>query len=229
MSLSETSEPPSGRADGDSVSVLVVDDHALFRRGLRSLLTEAGLEVAGDAASGEEALALAVRRKPDVVLMDLNMPGMSGVEATRALAEGRGPSRVVMLTISGEEGDVLDAIDAGAIGYLVKDASAERIVEGVRAAARGDSVLSPRVARLLMDRARGQARANARLPAAEQVSERETQVLRLLAEGCDNAEIGERLFLSTATVKRDVSALLAKFGAENRVQAAMAAARAGLI
>jgi DNA-binding NarL/FixJ family response regulator len=209
--------------------VLLVDDHAFFRSGLREILAEFDeLEIVGDAASAVIALPLVERRNPDVVVMDLHMPGLSGAEATRKVRELSPRTAVLMLTVSAAEDDVIDALEAGAAGYLLKDTHGEGILRGIRAAAAGESVLSPPIARTVVDRAR---RMHAGGTAARRAdfSDRERHVLRLLADGKDNAEIAADLFISVPTVKRTVSVLLRKLGATNRVQAAIKAARSGLI
>jgi two-component system, NarL family, response regulator LiaR len=218
------------RAVSERVRVLVVDDHDLFRRGLRRLLQQEGVQVVGEAASGEEALQLAERREPDVVVMDLHMPGMGGLEATRRLARGATPTPVVVLTISSADPDVIEAVEAGAEGYLLKDAATEEIVRGIHAAAEGKLPLSPEIAKKVVERARTTTRENPPSPVRHaDLSKRELQVLSLLSEGKGNAEIGQELFISPATVKDHVSAILAKLGVSNRVQAAIHAVRTGLI
>jgi NarL family two-component system response regulator LiaR len=208
-------------------SVFIVDDHAFFRAGLRSLLAEHDFPVVGEAATGEAALPLIERRRPDVVVMDLSMPGISGAEATRQLL-GRLPEVVVLVvTVSAAEGDVLEALEAGAMGYLLKDSGPEEIVRAVEAAMDGDTPLSPRVAGLIVHRARG--RAGDLDASTADLSEREVEVLRLLAEGLDNNEIALRLYLSPTTVKRHVSTIFSKLGVSNRVQAAIWAVRTGII
>ena len=211
-------------------SVFIVDDHSFFRSGLRSVLVERGFSVVGEAETGQAALPLIERRHPDVVVMDLSMPGMSGIEATRALTAQFPSIAVLVMTVSAADTDVLDALEAGAAGYLLKDSEPDEIVRGLRAALDGDTPLSPRVAGLIVHRARsvrGGADAAARTTA--ELTERELEVLRLLAEGRDNGEIARELYLSPTTVKRHVSAILSKLGVANRVQAAIWAVRAGLI
>jgi len=215
--------PPAG------ASVFIVDDHSFFRAGLRSLLSEHGFPVVGEAETGEAALALIERRRPDVVVMDLSMPGMSGVEATRELRKRFPSVAVLVVTVSAGEGDVLDALEAGAAGYLLKDSGPEEIVRALRAALDGDTPLSPRVAGLIVERTRRTRGGEVAAGAAEQLSARELEVLRLLAEGLDNNQIGLRLYLSPTTVKRHVSAIFSKLGVSNRVQAAIWAVRAGLL
>jgi DNA-binding NarL/FixJ family response regulator len=211
-------------------SVFIVDDHSFFRSGLRSVLTEYGLSVAGEADSGDAALALIERRRPDIVVMDLSMPGMSGVAATRALTERFPEVAVLVMTVSATDTDVLDALEAGAAGYLLKDSEPDEIVRALRAALEGDTPLSPRVAAMIVHRARavsGGAEAAART--IGELTDREREILRLVAEGLDNMEIARTLYLSPTTVKRHVSAILAKLGVANRVQAAIWAVRAGLV
>jgi DNA-binding NarL/FixJ family response regulator len=211
-------------------SVLVVDDHSFFRAGLRSVLAEHGFDVVGDAASGDAALPLIERRRPNVVVMDLAMPGMSGIEATREIARRFPDVAVVVVTVSAAEADVLDALEAGAAGYLVKDSEPSAIVRAVETAMSGDTSLSPRIAKLVLQRARAApGGAAAATLVAEALTDRELEVLRLLADGLDNREIARLLFVSPTTVKRHVSSIVSKLGVSNRVQAAILAVRAGLL
>jgi DNA-binding NarL/FixJ family response regulator len=211
------------------IRVLIVDDHDLFRQGLRALLTEQGFDVVGESATGEGALVLAATYEPEVVMMDLSMPGMGGIEATRRLAERTPGSRVVVLTIAAGERDVEDAIAAGAAGYLLKEATPEEIGAGIRAAAAGHAPVSPRVTHGLIERVRDRAGARGIRQAASQLTERELEVLRLMSGGLSNREIAEELHVTAATVKNHVASILAKLPVENRVQAAVYAARAGLV
>ncbi len=213
---------------GAGASVFIVDDHSFFRAGLRSLLVEHGFEVVGEAGSGEAALPLIERRRPDVVVMDLNMPEMSGAEATRRICERSPAPAVLVLTVSTGQRDVIEALEAGAAGYLLKDSEPDAIARGIRSAIGGDTPISPRVARILVERARGWSGASPKREPVE-LSDRELEVLRLLADGMDNAEIAERLFVSPTTVKRHVSAIFTKLGVANRVQAAIEAVRSGVI
>jgi two-component system, NarL family, response regulator LiaR len=211
------------------IRVLLVDDHSFFLSGLREILAEFDeLAVVGEAGSGEAALPLIERRKPEVVIMDLQMPGISGADATRRVREVSPRTEVVVLTVSTAEDDVIDALEAGAAGYLLKDAQGEEIVRAITEAARGRSVLSPQIARTVVERAR-RTRAGGAPIARTELTEREYKVLRLLADGKDNAEIAGELFVSVATVKHDVSTVLAKLGASNRLQAAIKAVRSGLL
>jgi DNA-binding NarL/FixJ family response regulator len=211
-------------------SVFIVDDHSFFRAGLRSVLTEHGFSVVGEAPSGDAALPLIERRTPDVVVMDLSMPGMSGADATREVARRFPNVAVLVVTVSVGEAEVLEALEAGAAGYLLKDSEPREIVRAVNAALTGDMPLSPRIARLVVQRARTTAAGGeAATVVAEELTERETEVLRLLADGLDNVEIAQRLYLSPTTVKRHVSSIVAKLGVSNRVQAAIWAVRAGFL
>jgi DNA-binding NarL/FixJ family response regulator len=210
-------------------SVLIVDDHAFFRTGLRSVLTEQGFRVVGEAPDGAAALALIERRRPDVVVMDLSLPGMSGADATREITRRFPATAVLVVTVSTGEADVIDALEAGAAGYLLKDALPDQIARGIQSAVDGDTPISPRVAGILVERARGWSGGRAARAQRPELSERELDVLRLLADGLDNGAIAARLFLSSTTVKRHVSAIFGKLGVDNRVQAAIEAVRAGLI
>lgn len=214
------------------IRVLVVDDHDLFRTGLRSLLEDEGFEVA-DAAGGAEGARRARGFAPDVVVMDMNMPGMTGVEATPLVLEAAPGASVLMLTIATDDERVLAAIRAGATGYLLKDAPLEEIVAGVRSAAAGESAIAPRVAGALLPSVRAAGAAPASGDDEDHgvpvLSRRELDVLALLADGHDNAEIAARLYLSPSTVKTHVSRLLEKLGVDNRVQAATLAVRRGIV
>jgi DNA-binding NarL/FixJ family response regulator len=206
----------------DPLRVVVVDDHELFRNGLAKMLSDRGISVAGVVSSGEEALESIPRLRPNVVLMDLSLPGMSGVEATRRLLAVLPGACVVALTDMTDEETLLQAILAGAHGYLLKDASIDEIVAGVEAAAHGDGVLSPQLTGNLMRSIR--ARSAGAGPLAR-LTPREREVLDLLVEGCDNAEIAERLYISQFTAKNHVASILDKLGVHNRLQAAVLAVR----
>ncbi len=213
---------------GEQVRVVVVDDHDLFRRGLRELLTEQGLSVVGEAGNGDDGVRLVTHAQPDVVVMDLNMPRMSGVEATRRIAQTSPGVHVLVLTISAGDAAVMEAIEAGAKGYLLKDASIDEIASAVRAAAAGESPIAPPVAGRLLDRLRPQADERA---AADEVdlTERELDVLRLIVAGMENREIAEELVISEPTAKNHVSSILAKLEVDNRIKAAVYAVRRGLV
>ena len=208
-------------------TVLLVDDHDLFRAGLRTLLEEQGVRIVAEAPDGAQAVARVREHAPDVVLMDINMPVMTGVDATREIARLAPLTRVVVLTISDSDGDVIDAILAGACGYLLKDSSIDELLRGIDAAAGGDSLMSPAVATKLVQRVRASSVAPG-TPRTE-LSERELDVLRLIANGNDNAAIAAALHISPKTVKNHISNILMKLGIENRIQAAVYAVRSGLV
>lgn len=210
--------------------VLLVDDHDLFRTGLRNLLEERDVTVVGEASTGDEAVQRVGDLTPDVVVMDLNMPGMGGVEATRHIAGVSPLTRVLMLTISDEDSDVMDAILAGACGYLLKDSSIQDLIAGIQAAARGESLISPHIAAKVLQRLRA---TSAQPEIAEtirtELSDREIQVLKLIANGKDNALIAAELHISPKTVKNHISNILMKLQIDNRIQAAVYAVRSGIV
>ena len=213
-----------------SPSVIVVEDHHLFREGVTDLLREHGIDVVAAAATAADAIALAAETKPEVALMDLNLPDSNGIDATKRLRIVSPLTRVLVLTVSASEADITSALQAGACGYLLKDSPPEEIVAGTIAAAGGHSFLSPRVAVLLLDRFR-ESSASHRLPddLMPTLSERELEVLSLIAAGKENGEIADLLVISQHTVKNHVSGILAKLELENRIQAAVYAVRNGLV
>ena len=206
----------------------MVDDHELFRRGLIGLLEERWIEVAGEAALAADAIRLAAEIGQCVVLMDLSMPGMSGIEAIQRLAAAAPLARALALTVLADDQHVIEALLAGACGYVVKDATIDEIVEGIRAASRGESMISPRIASRLVHRLREPETVEATLTGRE-LTPREMEVLELLARGLDNSEIAGVLYLSQHTVKNHVSSILIKLQVENRVQAAVRAVRSGMV
>jgi DNA-binding NarL/FixJ family response regulator len=217
-------------AGTDALRVLLVDDHDLFRTGLRNLLEANGLTVAGEASTGVEAVQSVAELAPDVVVMDLNMPGMTGVEATRQIASAAPLTRVVVLTISDQEEDVLDAIVAGACGYLLKDASIQELIRGIQAAAVGESLISPHIAAKVLQRLRATTPdSSGAATIRAELSDREIEVLKLIANGKDNAEIARELVISPKTVKNHISNILMKLQIENRIQAAVYAVRSGIV
>ena len=213
-----------------TLRVLLVDDHDLFRSGLRTLLEEQGVEIVGEAASGQDAVRLVRETAPEVVVMDLNMPGMNGVEATRHIGREAPLTRVVVLTISDQDSDVMDAIVAGACGYLLKDASIQDLMQGIRAASVGESLISPHIAGKVLERVRGTTPSSeAAATIRAELSDREIQVLKLIANGKDNAVIAGELHISPKTVKNHISNILMKLQIDNRIQAAVFAVRSGIV
>ena len=214
----------------DTLRVLLVDDHDLFRTGLRNLLEEQTVQVVGEAADGAQAIRMVRELAPDVVVMDLNMPGMTGVEATRQVTTLAPLTRVVVLTISDQDDDVMNAILAGACGYLMKDSSIQDLMQGIRAAAVGESLISPHIAAKVLQRLRatGTSEQDAATIRAE-LSDREIEVLKLIANGKDNANIAAELHISPKTVKNHISNILMKLQIDNRIQAAVYAVRSGIV
>jgi NarL family two-component system response regulator LiaR len=210
------------------ITVVVIDDHVLFRTGLRELLEQEEIRVVGEASTAEAGLEVIERQAPDVAIVDLNLPRMSGQHAIRQIATIAPRTQVLVLTISANEADVTDAVLAGACGYLLKDAPAGDIASGVRAAAVGESMVSPRMATTLLEQLRQHKSGEAR-PHVENLSTREKEVLRLVVEGKDNATIAQELFISPYTVKNHISNILLKLHVENRLQAAVRAVRDTLI
>ncbi len=217
-----------------AVSVLIVDDQALVRMGLRALVaSESGLVVAGEAGDGAEAVASARALHPDVVLMDIRMPGVDGLSALRTISADPelAGTRVVMLTTFELDEYVFAALEAGASGFIVKDADPDDILRAVRAAASGESLLSPTVTRRVIAQFAGAKRAPAASgpqPGLEDLTEREREVLELIAQGLNNDELAERLFISKATARTHVSHILLKLGARDRAQLVVIAYRSGL-
>ena len=204
------------------IRLLIVDDHPVVRDGLRGIFTgDDGFVVVGEAGTGAEAVAEAVRLRPDVVLMDLRMPEMGGVEATRRLRDRAPSAHVLVLTTYDTDDDVLPAVEAGATGYLLKDAPREELVRAVRAASRGDSVLSPSVAGRVLNRVRE--------PARDSLSQRELEVLRLVAGGVPTREAAARLFVSEATIKTHLLHIYDKLGVRDRAAAVGEAYRRRLL
>ncbi len=216
--------------DVESLRVLIVDDHDLFRTGLRNLLEEQGIQIVAEASTGLDAVRLAREEAPDVVVMDLNMPSMGGVEATRHITSIAPLTRVVMLTISDQDSDVMDAILAGACGYLLKDASIQELVAGIEAASRGESLISPVIATKVLQRIRATGtQPDIADTIRAELSDREIEVLKLIANGKDNAVIAGELCISPKTVKNHISNILMKLQIDNRIQAAVYAVRSGIV
>jgi DNA-binding NarL/FixJ family response regulator len=222
------------------IRVLLVDDQALFREGLRTLLSiRPDLEVVGEAENGREAVEMAAELRPDVILMDLRMPVLNGVAATRQLQAERPECKVIVLTTFDDDEYVFDGLRAGAVGYLLKDVSSDRLVEAIRAAARGETFLEPSIAakvvaeftRLSGERRSGGTRPSAteERPLVEPLSERELEILGVLAAGASNREIAQQLYITEGTVKNHVTNILGKLGVRDRTQAALKARELGLV
>ena len=224
----------------DAIRVLLVDDQEIIRQGLATIFKYAeGIEVVGYAADGKQALALARELKPDVVMMDLKMPGLGGIPATRQIIAELPDTRVVILTTYDTDDLVFEGIKAGASGYLLKDASAETLVEAIRGVMRGESQIAPKVARKVLSEFQRLVEVSESAPVGrvtpeddliiEPLTAREEDVLHLLVEGLSNREIGEKLFLSEGTIKNYVSAIIGKLQANDRTHAVVTALRHGLV
>lgn len=212
----------------EKITVLLVDDYAMVRQGVRAFLaTQPDIDVVAEAGTGEEAVALAAQHIPDVILMDLVMPGMDGVEATRAVKQVSPRTQVVVLTSYHEDEHIFPALKAGALSYILKDLSAEELAGAVRKAAAGEAVLNSNVATRVIKELQG-IRAEGINPYT-QLSERELEVLKLIAAGLSNAEMAARLFLSEKTIKGHVSNILSKLQLGDRTQAAVYAWREGVV
>jgi DNA-binding NarL/FixJ family response regulator len=204
--------------------LLLVDDHKLLRQGLRRAVEEAGFDVVGEAGDGEEAVRLAIELQPDLVLMDVTMPVLDGIEATRRLRHSAPEARVVILTMHGEEETIARALRAGALAYLLKDCSSDQVAETLHAVAAGETDLSADLARSLL----------AELPGPEptvatSLSQREAEVLQLFADGCSTIEVGQKLYISAKTVKNHLASIYEKLDARDRTQAVLTAVRMGII
>ncbi|TMD63944.1 MAG: response regulator transcription factor [Chloroflexi bacterium] len=214
------------------VRILIVDDQELFREGLHTLLSmQPDLQVVGEARNGEEALRLAEDLKPDVVLMDLRMPVLNGVAATRRLKSTQPGIKVIVLTTFDDDEDVFEGLRAGAIGYLLKDVASEKLVEAIRAVARGAAFLQPSITgKVLAEFARlSPSLPPQAQPLVEPLSERELDILRLLSQGASNKEIADDLVITVGTVKNHVTSILAKLGVRDRTQAALKAKELGIM
>lgn len=206
----------------DKIRILIADDHPVVRTGLAGMLAgQADVQVVGEATNGQEAIDLAERLHPDVVLMDLRMPKVDGVAATSEIKHRQPAAQALVLTTYDSDADILHAIEAGAIGYLLKDAPREDLFRAIRAAARGESSLAPAVAARLMGRMRA--------PAEEALSARELQVLTMIARGPSNKEVGRQLHISEATVKTHLLHIFEKLGVSDRTQAVTVALQRGML
>lgn len=211
-----------------TIRLLLADDHRMLREGLRRSMVEAGFDVVGEAADGIEAVRMAEALKPDVVLMDVTMPRCDGVEACRRVVESDNGARVVMLTMHSDTSTIAEAIRAGASGYLTKDCATAEICDAVRMAADGETAVSAGIARSMLaevERLDGPSTP----PAERVVSEREVEVLQLIADGCSTPEVAERLYISQKTVKNHLASIYQKLDARDRTQAVLQAVRMGIV
>jgi len=214
----------------DSVRVIIVDDQELFRRGLTMLLAaEPDIEVVGEAGDGQAGVALAESAAPDVVLLDVRMPRLSGIEACQAIKELVPSAKLIMLTVSDEEADLYEAVKSGASGYLLKDSSIEQVAQAVRVVADGQSLISPSMAVKLIDEFKALSRPDPQGSGALRITDRELQVLRLVATGMNNRDIAAELFISENTVKNHVRNILEKLQLHSRMEAVMYAVREKLL
>lgn len=228
----EGTTPGATSSAGDAIRVLICDDHALFRRGLTMVLqSEDGVEVVGEAEDGADAVAKAEELAPDVVLMDVRMPRLSGIEATKAIAEKVPTTKILMLTVSDEEDDLYDAIKAGATGYLLKEISIDEVAGAIQAVVNGQSLISPSMAsKLLTEFTNLSKRADERQSVpTPRLTERELEVLKLVAQGLTNREIAGELYISENTVKNHVRNILEKLHLHSRMEAVVYAVREKLL
>jgi len=209
--------------------LLLVDDHRLLRQGLRRAVEEAGFDVVGEAGDGEEAVRLAVALRPDLVLMDVTMPVLDGIEATRRLRLSSPEARVVILTMHGEEETIDQALRAGAVAYLLKDCSTDQVAETLHAVAAGKTDLSADLARSLLAELPGPLDPGPMAAVSTSLSSREAEVLQMFADGCSTVEVGQRLYISAKTVKNHLASIYEKLDARDRTQAVLTAVRMGII
>ena len=212
-----------------AIRLMLADDHRMLREGLRRSLTDEGFDVVGEAADGDEAVRMATDLLPDVVLMDVTMPDVDGVEATRRIHATHPDIRIVMLTMHADESVIAEALRAGASGYLVKDCSTDEIADAVRMAAGDDAALSPALAGAMLDEVRRIVPAPSGTDEDQVVSNREIEVLQLIADGCSTPEVAEKLFISTKTVKNHLASIYQKLDARDRTQAVLQAVRMGIV
>ena len=221
---------PPITAPTEPVRVLVVDDQELFRRGLTMLLAaETGIEVVGEAGDGDEGATLAESVAPDVVLLDIRMPKRSGLEACSTIKQSVPSAKIIMLTVSDEEADLYEAVKSGASGYLLKDSSIEEVSQAVRVVADGQSLISPSMAVKLIDEFKQMSRPERESPGGLRLTDRELEVLRLVARGLNNREVAKQLFISENTVKNHVRNILEKLQLHSRMEAVMYAVREKLL
>jgi len=211
-----------------TIRLMLADDHRMLREGLRRSMTEEGFDIVGEAQDGVEAVLLAEQLRPDVILMDVSMPNCDGVEACRQVKASGSASKVVMLTMHVDKEVLTNAIRAGATGYLIKDCSTREIADAVRMAAAGDTVLSPQLAKSMLDEVR---RLDDKVTVEEErlITKREEEVLQLIADGCSTPEVAEGLFISQKTVKNHLASIYHKLDARDRTQAVLQAVRMGIV
>ena len=227
---SQAARAASLAAGHAGIRLMLADDHRMLREGLRRSMAEQGFDMVGEARDGAEAVELARVLQPDVILMDVTMPELDGVEATRRIRSSLPGVKVVMLTMHADQDVLASAIRAGASGYLVKDCSTEEIAEAVRMTARGDTIISPRLAASMLDEVRRIDRPSAGVSDEERVvTRREEEVLQLIADGCSTPEVAERLYISQKTVKNHLASIYQKLDARDRTQAVLQAVRMGIV
>jgi DNA-binding NarL/FixJ family response regulator len=225
-----TDQESRAKPSGEPIRVAVVDDQELFRRGLTMLLSvEDDIEVVGEASDGIAGTELAASAVPDVILMDVRMPKRSGIEACVAIKESAPTARIIMLTVSDEEADLYDAVKNGASGYLLKDSSIDEVAQAIRVVADGQSLISPSMAIKLLDEFKQMSRSDRQQVPTPRLTDRELEVLKLVAHGLNNREIAKRLFISENTVKNHVRNILEKLQLHSRMEAVMYAVREKLL
>ena len=212
-----------------AIRLMLADDHRMLREGLRRSLADEGFDVIGEASDGDEAVRLASTLKPDVILMDVTMPDVDGVEATRRIHQQHPEIRVVMLTMHADQSVISEALRAGASGYLVKDCSTDEIAEAVRMAANEEATLSPELAHAMLDEVRRLDPESPEDDSERVVTKREVEVLQLIADGCSTPEVAERLYISQKTVKNHLASIYHKLDARDRTQAVLQAVRMGIV
>ena len=212
-----------------AIRLMLADDHRMLREGLRRSLSDEGFDVIGEASDGDEAVRLADSLRPDVILMDVTMPDVDGVEATRRIHQQHPEIRVVMLTMHADQSVIAEALRAGASGYLVKDCSTDEIADAVRMAANDESTLSPELANAMLDEVRRIDPDSVEDDGDRVVTKREVEVLQLIADGCSTPEVAERLFISQKTVKNHLASIYHKLDARDRTQAVLQAVRMGIV
>ena len=213
-----------------SIRLLLADDHTMLREGLRRSMEGAGFDVIGEASDGDEAVHLAEELRPDVVLMDVSMPVMDGIEATRLIREKLTDTQVVMLTMHADEDLIVRAVRAGAAGYLVKDCTTDEVARTVRMAANGETSISPELAESMLVQVQAEQATETVGPGEESIiSKREVEVLQLIAEGASTPEVAEQLYISVKTVKNHLASIYAKLDARDRTQAVISGVRLGIV